>query len=350
MGRAVKRAPRPGAVLITGAAGFLGGALARHLATTKRTVTGLDVVATAMPELPSEVVDVRDAAAVRSAVQRSGAAVIVHAAAALPNCSAAHLHAVNVTGTRNVLEAARVCGVERVVFVSSSSVFPVRGHHDEDAERAGSGPYAASKAEAEDLCVASRRLGLPVAVLRVVPVVGPGRLGIFGLLFEWVREGRRIPMIGDGANHHQLIDIDDACSAIERLLDAPVDALARPFNAGAARTGTVREDITALCDHAGTGARPVATPAPVATAALAQLHRWGLSPIHHRVFESASVDATVSIARLTELGWRPRHSSAEALVRGYRWYLEHRHELDTQGLGHRYVWPSAALDALRRLF
>ncbi len=345
----MKRSPRPGAVLITGAAGFLGSALARHLVATEHAVTGLDV-APAAPEFPSVVVDVRDAAALRSAVRRSGAAVIVHAAAALPNRSAAHLHAVNVTGTRNVLEAARDCGLERVVFVSSSSVFPVRGHHDEDDARAGAGPYAASKVEAEDLCAEARRLGLPVAVLRVVPVVGPGRLGIFGLLFEWVREGRRIPMIGDGANRHQLIDIDDACSAIEQLLDAPVDALARPFNAGAARTGTVREDIKALCDHAMTGARPVATPARVATAALAQMHRWGLSPIHHRVFESASVDATVSIARLTGLGWRPRHSSAEALIRGYRWYLEHRHELDAQGQGHRYVWHSAALDALRRLF
>ena len=261
-----------------------------------------------------------------------------------------HLRAVNVTGTRNVLEAARSSGVERVVFVSSSSVFPVYGAHDEDGPRTGPGPYAASKVEAEDLCAEARRLGLPVAVLRVVPVVGPGRLGIFGLLFEWVREGRRIPMIGDGTNRHQLIDIDDACSAIERLLDAPVDAIARPFNAGAARTGTVREDLSALCDDARTGARPVATPARAARALLARLHRWKLSPIHPRVFESASVDATVSIERLTALGWRPRHSSAEALTRAYRWYLEHRHELDTQSQGHRRVWHSAALDVLRRLF
>ncbi len=346
----MKRAPRPDAVLVTGAAGFLGGAFTRHLIAAERAVTGLDVVASDALDIASVIADVRDSDAVRSAVRRSGASMIVHAAAALPNCSDAHLHAVNVTGTRNVLEAARECGVERVVFVSSSSVFPVRGSHDEDAPRAALSSYAASKVEAERLCVEARERGLSVAVLRVVPVVGPGRLGIFGLLFEWVREGRRIPMIGDGSNRHQLIDIDDACTAIERLLDAPDDALSLPFNAGAVRTGTVREDLTALCDHAMTGARPVATPAHAATAVLARLHRWGLSPIHQRVFESASVDATVSTARLTELGWHPRHSSAEALIRGYRWYLEHRHELDAQGQGHRYIWRSATLDALRRLF
>lgn len=349
MGVAVKRAPRADAVLITGAAGFLGGALARHLVAARRAVSGFDIE-TATVGVPSLVVDVRDAAAVRSAVQRSGASTIVHAAASLPNCSAEHLRAVNVTGTRNVLDAARASGVERVVFVSSSAVFPVSGSHREDDPRTGAGPYAASKAEAEDLCAEARRLGLAVAVLRVVPVVGPGRLGIFGLLFEWVREGRRIPMIGDGTNRHQLIDIDDVCTAIERLLDAPVDALEKPFNAGAERTGTVREDIAALCDHAMTGARPVATPARLVTPALAHLHRWGLSPIHHRVFESASVDATVSTTRLSELGWTPRHSSAEALIRGYRWYIEHRRELDAQGQGHRYVWHSATLDALRWLF
>ncbi len=197
----MKRAPRPDAVLVTGAAGFLGGALTRHLIAAERAVTGLDVVASDALDMASVIADVRDSDAVRSAVRRSGASMIVHAAAALPNCSDAHLHAVNVTGTRNVLEAARECGVERVVFVSSSSVFPVRGSHDEDAPRAALSSYAASKVEAERLCVEARERGLSVAVLRVVPVVGPGRLGIFGLLFEWVREGRRIPMIGDGSNH-----------------------------------------------------------------------------------------------------------------------------------------------------
>lgn len=345
-----KRSPRPHAVLITGAAGFLGSTLARHLVATGHAVTGLDIVPTATDDIPSVVVDVGDAAALRSAVQRSGATVIVHAAAALPNCSAEHLRAVNVTGTRNVLEAARSSGVERVVFVSSSSVFPVYGAHDEDGPRTGPGPYAASKVEAEDLCAEARRLGLPVAVLRVVPVVGPGRLGIFGLLFEWVREGRRIPMIGDGTNRHQLLDIDDACTAIEALLDAPIDALAQPFNAGAAHTGTVRDDLAALCEAAGSGARPVAMPVHLATSALAGLHRWGLSPIHPRVFESASVDAVVPIGRLSGIGWRPRHASADALVRAYRWYLAQRYAADARGQGHRFTWHSTALGVLRRLF
>ena len=346
----MKDAAHPVPVLITGASGFLGSALVRHFAAADHAVTGLDIVPARVPAVCSEVVDVRDANAVRRAVQRSGARVIVHAAAVLPNCPDAALRAVNVDGTHNVLAAARDSDDARVVFVSSSSVFPVHGPHDEDGPRHGPGPYAASKVAAEDLCAEARRDGLTVAVLRVVPVVGPGRLGIFGLLFDWVREGRRIPMIGDGRNRHQLLDIDDACTAIACLLDAPREALTRPLNAGAAITGTVREDLTALCEHAGTGAVPVATPDMAAVWGLRALHRAGLSPIHPRVFESARVDATVPIARMTSLGWRPRYSSADALVRAYRWYLEHQHQTIARGDGHRFTWRSAALDALRRLF
>ncbi len=342
-------APRD-AVLVTGAAGFLGGTLLRRFAASGRPAVGLDVVAAEAPGARSLRVDVRDAGAVREAVLRSGASVIVHAAALLPNASRRDLDDVNVRGTSNVLDAARSCGLRRVVFVSSSAVFPVLGAHDEDGPRTGLGAYAASKVAAEDRCAEARAAGLSVAVLRVVPVVGPGRLGLFGLLFRWVREGRRIPMLGDGRNHHQLLDVDDACDALALLADAPDDDVARSFNAGAAITGTVREDLAELCRRAGTGARPVAVPVHLAASALRRLHRWGLSPIHPRVFDSASVDARVPVARLESLGWRPRHSSADALVRAYDWYVAHPDVVATRGSGHRGAWDTAALDALRRLF
>ena len=58
--------------------------------------------------------------------------------------------------------------------------------------------------------------------MRPKTFVGPERLGVFEILFDWIREGRRIPILGDGANRYQLLAVEDLVDAVVRCLDAPV--------------------------------------------------------------------------------------------------------------------------------
>ena len=92
-------------------------------------------------------------------------------------------------------------GVRRVVLISSTAVYGVPERHpiDEDDPLVGVGWYGESKIEAEQLAGEFGRRGLDVVIVRPKTFIGPERLGVFEILFDWIREGRRIPILGDGA-------------------------------------------------------------------------------------------------------------------------------------------------------
>jgi len=342
-------------VAITGGLGFVGLALAEHFARGGHDVTIVDVVDAARGELPEGVRavsgDVRDRA--RLVELMRGAELVVHAASRLPGVAPREIVSTSIDGTANALEAARTAGARSFVFVSSTAVYPTAAspRRDEHGPRIGEGSYATAKIAAEDLCTAAAGSGMSVSVLRPVPIVGPRRQGVFRILFEWVREGRAIPMVGDGSNHCQLLDVDDLCTAVEVVATRPGDDAAI-FNVGAAEYGTVREDLTALCDAAATGARVLPTPGSATRLALRVLHATRLTPLYPWLIETAGADATVSIARLSALGWRPRKSNVEALVDAYRWFLAHASDQAAHVLpgSHRSPWDPGALGLLRRLF
>src|SRR5439155_414280 len=91
-----------------------------------------------------------------------------------------------------VLRAARVAGVERVVYISSTAVYGVPEKHpiEEDDPLIGVGPYGESKIVAERICLETRADGYCVPVLRPKTFVGRGRLGVFQILYDWVHDGK----------------------------------------------------------------------------------------------------------------------------------------------------------------
>lgn len=270
-------------VAISGGAGFLGLHLARRLLADGGTVRTLDVVPLDDQALEASVEeqrgDVRDPAALRRLV--AGADIVVHAAAALPiQASRESIFSVNVDGTANVLAAAGEAGVRRVVFVSSTAVYGVPDRHPitEDAPLVGVGWYGESKIRAEDLCRAFGARGLETVIVRPKTFVGAERLGVFEILFDWVREGRRIYTLGPGANRYQLLAVEDLADAIVRSFDA-AGAAGEALNVGATEFGTVREDLRALIEHAGSSSRLTPIPVRPAELALGALEALQLSPL-----------------------------------------------------------------------
>src|SRR5262249_47514409 len=151
--------------------------------------------------------------------------------------------------------------------------------------------------------------------------VGTGRLGVFQILFDWVQAGKRIPVIGSGKNRYQLLEVEDLCQAIILAATAPAERANDTFNVGAKRFGTVREDLGALCQAAGSAPRVLPTPAPLVKAVLQLLERLRLSPLYKWVYGTADKDSFVSTEKIERaLGWQPKYSNAEALIRAYRWY------------------------------
>ena len=340
-------------VSISGGAGFLGLHLARRLLLDGAAVRTLDLAALDDRELERGVEEVRgDVRSERDVrVLVAGAEVVVHAAAALPiQASRAAIRAVNVEGTANVLGAALAAGVRRVVLISSTAVYGVPERHpiNEDDPLVGVGWYGESKIEAERVAAEFGRRGLDVVTLRPKTFIGPERLGVFEILFDWIREGRRIPILGRGENLYQLLAVEDLVDAVVRTFAADVGGEA--LNVGAGSFGTVEDDLQALIDHARSGSRLWPVPVKPAELSLRALELARLSPLAEWHYRTAHKDSFVSIEKARDLlGWEPRLSNADTLRATYDWYLEHLAEMRRAGTTHRVPWNQQALGLLKRL-
>jgi nucleoside-diphosphate-sugar epimerase len=338
---------------ISGGAGFLGLHLARRLIDDGHEVRSLDLVPLREPDLDVHELrgDIRDEAACRELVD--GARILVHAAAALPiRGSRDEIRSVNVDGTLTLLVAAAEAGVRRIVFVLSTAVYGVPERHpiEEDDPLQGVGHYGESKIEAEEICRAFMRRGLDCVIVRPKTFIGPERLGVFEILFDWIHDGRRIYVLGDGSNRYQLLAVEDLVAAV--LLAASKRAAAgATLNVGAKEFGTVRSDLQALIDHAGSASRITPIPVKPAELALRALELARLSPLAEWHYKTAYRDSFVDTSRAERvLGWKPRLSNAAALIGTYDWYLAHRDELSgAAGVTHRVPWDQRALGILKRI-
>lgn len=338
---------------ISGGAGFLGLHLARRLLADGHTVRSLDIAPLDDAGLEASVEEIRGDIRDQGQVSRlvAGADVVVHAAAALPiQAKRDAIFSVNVTGTENVVAAARDAGVRRVVLISSTAVYGVPKVHPlfEDAPVVGVGWYGQSKIDAEQVVRAAT--GIETAIVRPKTFLGPERLGVFEILFDWIREGRRIPILGSGHNRYQLLAVSDLVDAIVRAGERP-EAAGETFNIGAKEFGTVRADLGALIAHAGSGSRLLPFPAKVAEVGLRALELAHLSPLAEWHYKTAHKDSFVDIGKAErQLGWEPRLSNAQTLIDTYDWYMAHRGEWGGAGLTHRVPWNQQALGVLKRLF
>ncbi len=343
--------------LITGGAGFLGINLVRYLLGKGHAVISFDVAKFDYPEKDDDRVtivkgDIRDKDALDKAM--AGVDVVVHTAAALPLYSPEEIRSTDIDGVRNVLQSALDNGVKRVIHISSTAVYGVPDHHPlyEDDKLDGVGPYGQAKVEAEKICEEYRQKGLVVPIIRPKSFVGPERLGVFALLYDWAKDGRNFPMLGRGDNRYQLLDVEDLCDAIYAAAILPDDVVNDTFNIGAKEFTTMKEDFQAVLDRAGFGKKVVGFPATPLIFILKVLEKLKLSPLYAWVYETAAKDSFVSIEKAEKkLGFKPKYSNKEALVRNYEWYLENLDKFEGQsGVTHRVPWKQGALGLLKKLF
>jgi len=224
--------------------------------------------------------------------------------------------AVNAGGPRNVLAAAREVGAY-AVHISSTSIYgvplelPVR----ESAPLRPFEPYGRSKAEAERVVQAERRRGLRVASLRSRAILGRGRLGVFEPIFRRVRQGRAVPIFGKGGTRIQMCDAEDFTRALLAAVEQRADG---DYNIGSAGYGTVREDLEGLVKHAGSSTRLQPIPLTFVRAGLRTLGSMRLSPFSEWHVVASATDFWMDLSRAeAELGWLPRLTNTDALIRAF---------------------------------
>ena len=343
-------------IYITGISGFLSINLVRYLLAHGYTdIAGIDLVDFTYPErgrIDFLQGDIRDPQALEKSMQ--GADIVIHTAAALPLYPPEEIYSTDIQGTRLVMERALAYGVKRAIHISSTAVYGVPDHHPlyETDPVSGVGPYGEAKVQAEAVCQEMRGKGLCVPILRPKSFIGPERLGVFAIFYEWASEGRGFPMIGSGNNRYQLLDVEDLCDAIHACMTLDQKRVNDTFNVGAAEYTTMKEDYQAVLDEAGAGKRIVPFPSGPVVLALRLLEKLKLSPLYPWIYETAFKDSFVSIDKAREiLGFQPRYSNQDALLRNYRWYLENKDALaPAEGVTHRLPWKQKALKLVKVFF
>ncbi|MBI4846232.1 MAG: NAD(P)-dependent oxidoreductase [Candidatus Omnitrophica bacterium] len=316
-------------ILIIGSAGFLGEALLRHLSQKDYKLTGFDRTNPFPLTLNAEYIkgDILDYQSVHKAIKAKD--VVINCSGVMPNASKKEMFSLHSNGMENILKSALENTVDRIIHISSPAVY---GSNDtipwgEDAPLRGANVHAQAKIIAEQVCQKYRIKGLSVTILRPMPLTGHGRLGVFYLFYQLIEKGITIPLLGDGKNIIQLLDIGDLCNVITLLIQQDKSLINDVFNVGAERFSTLREDIQNLINTVNSKSRLCLFPAFPIKIILNILTKIGISDIYYPMIAILDKSIILSNEKIKKLGWKAVKSNTESLITGYYWYLKNKENI-----------------------
>jgi UDP-glucose 4-epimerase len=292
-------------VLVTGAAGFIGGHVLRRLLAAGHEPVALILQPDQAASLPREIrqVVVCDLASLKGAADiPSDCQAVIHLAGRLGGwrVSQQALQRDNVAGTENLLAALAARGIQRLIHASTPGVLGFAGIAEEDLPYAPRGPYERSKAQAErSVLERGPGLGLSVLVLRPDFVYGPGDQRRLGLLRAW-RDGTFFYVAGGGALVHPTY-VADAADAFVRALDSKLEQIV--LNIAGPRPVTWRE-----LAETGSAILRVRPPRYSLPRPLAQLAGW----VCERAFALAGREPPITASRIEFMSRDHASSTARA--------------------------------------
>jgi len=269
-------------VTVTGASGYLGGAVAAALVAAGHEVRTLQRRPSGVTGATDVLGSVTDPAVVARAVD--GAEGVIHLAAKVSLAGdPAEFDRVNVSGTRTVLDAAETAGVTRFVQISSPSVAhagaALAGVGAEPASPADArGEYARTKAESELLALSRDSAAMPVVAIRPHLVWGPGDPQLVARILDRARRGR-LPLLDGGRALIDTTYIDNAASGIVAALNRAEVAHGRAFVLTNGEPRPVGELLAGICTASGVRPPAWSLPAGIARAAGSLIERvWAVRP------------------------------------------------------------------------
>lgn len=306
----------PQRVVVTGASGLLGRAVAHRLQRDGHVVRTFQRHPAGILQADEVLGSVTDASAVERAVR--GCDAVVHLAAKVSFTGPEdEFWAVNVEGTRTLLAAARAAGARRFVMVSSPSVAhvgrPIEGSGAEPADPVRArGPYARTKAAAELVALAADSPELRVLAVRPHIVWGPGDTQLVARVVARARSGR-LPLLGSGAALIDTTYVDNAADAIVAALGADGAACGEAYVVTNGEPRPVRDLLAGICAAAGVPAPGWAVPAGMARGVGGALEAvwstrsgWGEPPMTRFLAEQLSTAHWFDQRRTrAALGWTP---------------------------------------------
>lgn len=311
-------------ILLTGGAGFIGSHVGQKLASEGHSIHVIDDLndfydpqikrdnlTRLLPEARFIEGDIRDKSVVECAFQ-PGIDLVIHLAARAgvrPSISDPELYiSTNISGTYNLLDAARRHKVPKFVFASSSSVYGVNPKvpfAENDLIQSTISPYAMTKLAGEQLCSNFSHLyGMSIVCLRFFTVYGPGQRPDLAIhkFTDLILRGEEVPMFGDGSTERDYTYIDDIVQGV----------------VAATRYDAKRFDIFNLGESDTTRLSDLIHEISAAVGKEARIRRMPDQP--------GDVPRTFAdISKAKELlGYRPATRISEGIPRFVEWYLSRK--------------------------
>lgn len=314
--------------LVTGGAGFFGEEIISKLLSQGEKVRSLDLNIPKIKHPNLEIIygDIRDKEIVSQATKNIE--IVHHNVAQVPIAKdRKQFWSVNEEGTKTILESAYKNKIKHFVYTSSSAVYgvPEKNPVTEKSTKIPLEDYGMAKLGGEILCEKYRKKGLSCSIIRPRTILGKGRLGIFQILFEWIFNGRNIPVIDEGKNSYQFIhssDLADACIVAGR------EMCNDDFNIGARDFGTMKEALQNLIDHAQSKSKIKSIPFKITKFAMDVTSTIGLSPLgkyHALMYGKDMYFDTTKAEKL--LGFNPAFSNDQMFQHSYDWYCTNRNKI-----------------------
>lgn len=248
-----------------------------------------------------------------------------------------------------MLTCCKKYGVRHLVFTSTNCLWgePIPHSITEQEPAMPCEVYGRSKLEAEQILL--KEPAVRSAIIRTPTIIQAGRLGLLAILFEFIDEGRKVWVVGDGSNRYQFIaahDLATACALSIAIENSEI------INVGSGDVPMLKETYEYVIRTAGSASRVASISKRLIVPLIKAAHYLKISPLgpyHWRMISESFRFDTTKAQRL--LGWMPTRGNDEILLEAYQYYRDHKDEIFSRGnvSAHRKATPMGAIRLMKWL-
>lgn len=316
--------------LITGGAGFFGSILKEILLNNGHKCISIDLEPDNFKHENFVAIqgDIRNLELLDKVFQEYKFDAIFHCAALLAHVKKElkNLWSSNVDGTKNIAEFAKKYGINKLIFISTNCLWgksfdkPVKETEPPEPIEI----YGKSKFEAEKILLSYKDC-INSVIFRCPTIIDEGRLGLLGILFQFIDENRKIWMVGDGENKYQFIYAKDLANACIKALDYNSTDI---FNIGSDDVKSFNKVYEYVIEKANSKSKLVHTPKKFMEFCMKVCYKLGISPLGPYQYKMISANFVFDTTKIKEkLGFNPTLKNEEMLFNSYNYYHKNKDEI-----------------------
>lgn len=320
-------------ILITGGAGFFGSILKEELINNGDFVYSIDLQKDEYVHKNFKSIkgDIRDVNLLKKISKEYKFDAIIHCAALLAHevKNKDDLWTSNVDGTKNMVDFAIENNCKKILFISSNCLWGNNFNYKvkEDEIPNPVEIYGKSKLEGEKILLENKDKVNSI-IFRSPTIIDEGRLGLLSLLFEFIDDNKKIPIVGNGENKYQFIYAKDMVEAMKKALKYDKTDI---FNIGSDNVKTFNEVYNYVIKKANSKSKLFHFPKMLMVFCMKIcyfLHISPLGPYQYKMISSSFVFDTTKIKEC--LDFKPTLTNEEMMYKAYKYYSENRKEIENR--------------------